>query len=159
MRTAMKTIALVLTLSGAAGLSAKARPAKSSIRTIIIYTGMVDARSAERLTAIVSANTDKIIGLKLTVAQSTDRDDRFYSSLEGEQLNITSGDPMDAPVEVIISDGVGTTTAGAFYTADGFYLIKSGGSHAAGALSFGAQIVNEASIRLNPRIRLIKRPF
>jgi hypothetical protein len=66
---------------------------------------------------------------------------------------------LDGPVEVIINRGVGTTAAGAFYTADGFYLIKSGGSHAAGAMSFGAMPINEATIRLNPRIRLIMRPF
>ena len=159
MRTTISIISLALALGGTTGLSAKVRRAQPSIRTIVIYTGVVDARSAERLTNIVSANTDKIIGLKLTVATSSDRDDRYYSSLDGEQLNITAGNPTDAPVEVIINDGVGTTAAGAFYTADGFYLIKSGGSHAAGALSFGAQIVKESSIRLNPRIRLITKPF
>jgi hypothetical protein len=120
---------------------------------------MVDAKSAERLTSLIAANTDKIIGLKLTVEKSADSDARYYSSLSDNQLNITSGDPMDGPVEVLINDGVGTTSAGAFFTADGFYLIKSGGSHAAGALSFGAISVNEATVRLNSRIRLITKTF
>lgn len=119
----------------------------------------MDAKSAERLTDLISANTDKVIGLKLSVEKSTDSDKRYYSSLSDNQLNITSGDPMDAPVEVIINDGVGTTTAGAFYTADGFYLIKSGGTHAAGAVSFGALPVSEATIRLNPHINLITKHF
>ena len=104
-------------------------------------------------------NTDKVIGLKLTVAKSKDSDKRFYSDLSGNQLNITSGDPSDGSMEVVINKGLGKTMAGMFYTVDGFYLIKSGGSHAGGALSYGALPVDEATIRLNPKIRLISRKF
>lgn len=44
-------------------------------------------------------------------------------------------------------------------TVDGFYLIKSGGMHAAGAVSVGAEPVSEASLRLNPNVRLVMRQF
>lgn len=140
-------------------VSAKASRAHSAGQTIVIYTGTVDASSAERLTTLIEGNIDKIIGLKLAVVESRDSDARYYSALSDNQLNITSGDPMDAPTEVVINGGIGTTGAGAFYTVDGFYLIKSGGSHAGGAVSVGAVPVNEATIRLNPRIRLITKPF
>ena len=129
------------------------------VQEIVIYTGLVDASSAKRLTAIIANNTDKVIGLKLSVAKSKDSDKRYYSDLSGNRLNITSGDPSDGSMEVIINSGLGTTMAGIFFTVDGFYLIKSGGSHAGGALSYGALPVDEATIRLNPKIRLISRQF
>ena len=150
----------LLNFSCPPALDAKPKHTPPAInQTIVIYEGLVDGKSAERFTNLISANTDKIIGLKIAVEKSTDADKRYYSDVSEDQLNVTSGDPTDAPVEVLINGGLGTTMAGAFYTADGFYLIKSGGSHAAGAVSFGAEPVSEASIRLNARIRLVRRRF
>ena len=158
-----KTFVLLAALAISAH-SSQASPVRTrlkvnSVQEIVIYTGLVDANSAKRLTAIVANNTDKVIGLKLTVAKSKDSDKRFYSDLSGNQLNITSGDPSDGSMEVVINKVLGKTMAGMFYTVDGFYLIKSGGSHAGGALSYGALPVDEATIRLNPKIRLISRKF
>ena len=157
-----KKLAIVAVLAMALNCSADplfARTQKSSGKTIIIYSGIVNSRSAKRLLSIISQNTDKIIGLKLTVEKSDDADETYYSSLDGDQLNITSGNPTDGPAEVIINGGVGTTGAGAFLTADGFYLIKSGGSHAAGAISYGAIAVSEANIRLDTRVHVVTRKF
>jgi hypothetical protein len=66
-------------------LVAKPIPVRPAVRVIVVYTGTVDSRSAERLTSLISRNTDKVIGLKLTVAQSQDSDERYYSSISEEQ--------------------------------------------------------------------------
>ena len=158
-KTFILLAALTISTHSSQARSVRPRQAVASAREIVIYSGLVDEKSAERLTAIIANNTDKVIGLKISVAKSKDSDKNYYSDLADGQLNITSGDPSDSPMEVIISGGLGTTMAGLFFTADGFYLIKSGGSHAGGALSYGAVPVDEATIRLNSKIRLITRHF
>ncbi|THD35724.1 MAG: hypothetical protein E7773_10275 [Sphingomonas sp.] len=148
-------IALSVISAGADARKPVPKRAASGIKTVIVYTGVVSATNAERFTDLVAANTDKIIGLKITVERSRDTDKRYFTSRDGNQLNITSGDPMNAPVEVLINSGLGTTMD--MDTADGFYLIKSGGMHAAGALSFGTEAVNESQLRLNPRVRIVTK--
>lgn len=160
----MKHIAIICGAVLLAGASdAAPRKAKSqsqrNVRTVVIYTGSVDATSAERLTNLIGANLDKIIGLKLTVEPSTDDNTRYYASVTDKQLIITSGDPMDAPTEVVFNGNVGRTAAGTMFTIDGFYLIKSGGSAGAGAVSIGANQLDEAAIRLNPNIRIVTKAF
>lgn len=126
-------------------------------RSIVIYDGLVDAKSAKRLMDLALANIDKVIGLKLTVVVSKRSDKRYFSETDDGRLVIATGDFADAPIELVVNGNIGTTAAGAFYTVDGFYLIKSGGSHAAGAVSYGALPVDEATIRLNPGIKLVTK--
>lgn len=140
---------------GAFQNAAKSDPPRQ--QTIVTYTGTVDAGSAERLLDLIGNSTDEIVGLKLVVERSKDSDQRYFTHLDGGRLNITEGDPLSGPREVIVNGGIGTTWD--MWTIDGFYLIKSGGMHAAGALSYGALPVDEAEIRLNPNIRLVEREF
>lgn len=126
-------------------------------QTLVIYTGTVDAGSAERLLDLIGDSTDKIIGLKLIVERSKESDERYFTNLHEGRLNITEGDPLAGPRELIVNGGIGTTWD--MWTVDGFYLIKSGGMHAAGALSYGAVPVDEADIRLNANTRLVEREF
>lgn len=157
---AMPSIAVIgLALSQPQALSAKIPDQRSAVQTIVTYESVIDARSAEPFINVIYKNVDKIVGLKLTVEKSGESKGRYFTSLSSNQLNVSSGDPMNGSTEIVINNGVGTTGAGAFYTVDGFYLIKSGGSHAAGAVSFGAILVDEATIRLNPHIRLITKSF
>jgi hypothetical protein len=133
------------------------RPVLSSAVTLLSYSGEINAQAFDKFTEIISANTDKVIELKVTVERSKKSQDRYYVSLGDDQLTISGGDPMDSPREVVINGPVGTTVD--MLKIDGFYLVKDGGMHAAGALSWGLVPVDEATIRLNPKIRIAKREF
>jgi hypothetical protein len=128
-----------------------------SARTVTVYEGMVDAKSAARLFQIVERSRDKVIGLKITVDNAEPGNDRYDAGMDENRLIISSGDPMNAPVELVVSGPIGTTWN--MHAVDGFYLIKFGGMHAAGAMSWGAEPVDEAKIRLNPSVRIVTEPF
>jgi hypothetical protein len=124
-------------------------------RTITVYEGVVDGKSAERFLDLIGKSEDQIIGLKV---QADTIETPLYSVIvDGEQLVITAGDPLDAPREVVVNGDTGSSLA--YHLIDGFYLIKFGGSHAAGALSWGAIPVDEAKIRLDPNIRIVRKQF
>lgn len=125
--------------------------------TLRSYSGHIDENTFEKFTDIISFNTDKIIELKLTVERSRKDQERYYVGVGESQLTISGGDPMDSPREVVINGPAGTTAD--MLTVDGFYLVKSGGMHAAGALSWGLVPVDEAVIRLNPKVSILKRPL
>lgn len=158
-RTATALGLLALVLSGAPAAVAKAPVRHSTARsvTVVIYEGIVDAKSAQRFVNLISENTDKVIGLKLVVEPSREGEERYFVSRGDDDLTITVGDPFDGPVELVINGPTGRTMA--MHTVDGFYLIKSGGMHTAGAISFGARPADEAKIRLNPNIRIVTRKF
>jgi len=95
----------------------------------------------------------------MSIESGNTEDYSYYAASNDGHFTISAGNPMDGSSELLVNGPVGTTTAGAFYTVDGFYLIKSGGSHAAGAISYGAMPVDEASIKLNPRVVIIHKQF
>jgi hypothetical protein len=124
-------------------------------QTIVLYEGVVDGKSAERFLDLISKSEDKIIGLKIEA--DTIETPRYSVIVDGDQLVITAGDPLDAPQELVVNGPTGRSLA--YHLIDGFYLIKFGGSHAAGALSWGALPVDEAKIRLDPKLRIVRKPF
>lgn len=124
-------------------------------RVIILYEGSVDAKSSDRFLDLISKNEDRIIGLKLWVDKQEAK--RFSADMLDRQLIITTGDPLDAPQELVVNGDVEQSLTG--WLVDGFYLIKFGGSHAAGALSWGAIPVDEAKIRLDRGIRVVRKRF
>ena len=128
-----------------------------AVRTVIVYTGQVNARTAERFLDVIYDNIDAVIGLDITVEVPSESEPRYSAGLSDGRLVISAGDPMNMPREVVINGPVGSTMG--LTTADGFYLIKSGGMHAAGAMSAGAQPVDEATLRLNPNVRIVRRAF
>lgn len=136
---------------------AKSPPARSAVRIITVYKGVVDAKSVDRFLSTMSGKTDKIIGLKIAVERSRDSDSQYYVGRSDGRLVISGGDPMDSPKELVVNGPTGTTMD--LFTVDGFYLIKSGGMHAGGALSYGAIPVDEATLRLRNGIRFVERPF
>lgn len=139
--------------------TADAKPAKASsaARVIPILTGVVDAKSVQRFLSAVSRSTDKIIGIKVAVERSRDSDAQYYVGQSDGQLVISGGDPFDAPVELVVNGNTGSTMD--MLTVDGFYLIKIGGTHAAGAVSFGAMPVDEAILRLRRGVRFTEKKF
>jgi hypothetical protein len=154
-------IALLATVATAASAPAtelqRSRSQRPAVRTVVVYSGTINARTAERFLDVISSNTDKVIGLNVTVEITPESEPRYGANFSEGRLVISSGDPMDAPQEVVINGPVGTTMG--LTRVDGFYLIKSGGMHAAGALSWGAMPVDEASLRLNPYVRIVHRSF
>lgn len=152
-------IAALALSSGGADAAPSSEPCSAAQKTVVIYSGYIDASSAERFTDMIVENVDNVIGLKISVEKSKESDKRYYSSSDKDGLNITSGNPMDAPTEVLVQTQAGTTAAGMLWTADGFFLVKAGGSFAAGATSWAAVPVDEAQIRLNPNICIIERDF
>lgn len=126
-------------------------------RVVTVYTGLLDASTAERFFDLVANSTDKVIGLKILIEKGDPSNDRYSADFDDGRLVINSGDPSDALMELVVNGSTGTSMGG--ITVDGFYLIKSGGTHAAGAMSWGAEPVSETSIRLNPAIRVAEKPF
>lgn len=141
----------------------QATPAQKAVHhpagtvTLVSYSGTVDAQTFDKFTDVISASTDKVIELKLLVERSAKDQDRYYVGVGDGELSISGGDPMDHPCEVLIHGPIGTTAD--MLTIDGFYLVKNGGMHAAGALSWGLVPVDEATVRLNPKIRIVKKEF
>jgi len=129
--------------------------APREVRTVVVYTGVVDASTAERFLDVIGDNLDSVIGLDIAVAPSRDNDERYLVGPSDGRFVISAGDPLNMPREVVIGGDVGTTMD--MTTVNGFYLIKSGGMHAAGAISYGARPVDEAALRLNPHVRIIRR--
>jgi len=154
-RTLVGIGAASLATIGAFQKAAEAQPIKA--KTLVVYNGTVDAGSAERLLELIGNSTDEVIGLRLIVEPSKESDERYFTHRDGSQLNITAGNPLDAPRELIVNGPVGTTWA--MWQVDGFYLIKFGGMHAAGAMSYGASAVDEATVRLNPNLSIVQRDF
>jgi hypothetical protein len=130
---------------------------RPAIKTVVLYSGVVDAKSAQHFMDTIYQNEDAVIGLQLGVVKSDPSNDRYFVIVDDGKLNIAVGDPMNAPQEVLINGGLGSSHD--LYLVDGFYLIKNGGQHAAGALSVGAMPVDEATLRLNPYIRIVKKSF
>jgi hypothetical protein len=124
---------------------------------VILYEGLVDSASAERFVEAITQAQDTVIGLNVSVEPSGENDDRYYASLSDGRLVVTSGDPLNAPQEIVVNGDIGRSWD--MWRVDGFYLIKFGGMHAAGAMSWGALPVDEASLRLNPNVRIVRRPF
>ena len=108
---------------------------------------------------MIQNSTDTVIGLKAHFEPSFSDDGRYSIRVDEDGLNLTVGDPSYAPVEVIINGTIGRTGGGMVYYADGFYLVKFGGSYAAGATSYGLIPVDEALLRLNSDIKVQTEPL
>jgi hypothetical protein len=130
-------------------------PHGNSSPVIPVYSGSIDAQNAKRALELITASEDKIVGLKLDVARSNTSNERYLVVEFNDGLTLDAGDPVDHPLELVIEGPVGRTAI-VDYLVDGFYLIKFDGSRAAGGAAWKAVPVDEAAIRLNPSVRLVK---
>lgn len=151
----LATIAVALVAVDPAAAKPPVHRGTAGQKVINLYDGVVDGKSSDRFLDLISKSIDRIIGLKLWV--DTQETKRFSAMFVDKQLIITTGDPLDAPQELVVNGDVGRSVTG--YLVDGFYLIKFGGTHAAGALSWGAIPVDEAKIRLDRGLRVVRRKF
>jgi hypothetical protein len=155
--------AMLLATLGASSEAAPRRAHAPVGRNVVIYTGQVNVRTADRFLETVSRNMDKVIGLKVFVDPSTDAqfEKNGYLALYDDnerQLSVSKGPPGvgGGGIEVV-KNGLIDRTMG-FYVIDGFFIVKSGGLHQ-GIVSYGLQPVDEAAVRLNPAVKLTERPF
>jgi hypothetical protein len=150
------SIILGLAAAGAAGAKSPAHHSSmTGQKVIVLYDGSVDASTSDRFLDLISKSEDRIIGLKLWV--DTKETKRFSAMMDEKQFIITTGDPLDAPRELVVNGDIERSVTG--WLIDGFYLVKFGGSHAAGALSWGAIPVDEAKIRLDRGLRVVRKRF
>ncbi len=130
-------------------------------RTVIIYTGEVNAKTADRFLSTMANNVDKVIGVKVLVQPSRDGEHErtgYLASYSDDQLAISKSDPkgMEGGTEVVKNGLVQRMMGG--YSIDGMFIVKPGGLNQ-GIASFGLEPVDEATVRLNPAVRLVERPF
>lgn len=146
-------------LAGIAFAAQKHQSADAATRTVIEYSGEVNERTADRFAQVISNNVDRVIGLKITVQPGDNSDfsrSGYLAEVDGPQFVLSKSDPQNGGIEVVTNGAVGRS--GGMFMLDGIYVVKSGGMHQ-GIASFGLQPVDEASVRLNPSIKLMARPF
>lgn len=149
-------------LTSSSGEAQKRKPAqRPSARIVIVYTGEVNARTADRFLTTVSRNVDKVIGVKILVEPSRDGElerTGYLALFTDDQLGISMTDPkgLKGGVEVVKNGPVQRMMGE--YSVDGMFLVKPGGLNQ-GVASFGLKPVDEATVRLNPAVRIVERPF
>lgn len=154
-----KAIAVILILSAVSSTQVAARHRAMHHRfsaTINSYRGVVDQKSFDRFDDLMWHNLDKVIELKVQIEHIKDGTG-FTADVSDGRLIISAPDKDGRDMEVVVNGPVGSTMD--MLALDGFYLVKNGGMHAAGALSVGLNPVPEASIRLAPHIRIINHEF
>jgi hypothetical protein len=153
------TAALLTTSSGA---TQRRKPIhRPAARTVIVYTGEVNAKTADRFLSTMSRNVDKVIGAKVLVEPSQDGElerTGYLAIYSDNQLGISLTDRkgMNGGVEVVKNGPVQRMMGS--YSIDGMFLVKPGGLNQ-GVASFGLEPVDEASVRLNQSVRIVERPF
>lgn len=124
-----------------------------SFRHVRVLEGSLTADNFDRVTEIVVDELNYVLGLQLRQEVWPDEIDPplVVSAGENRQLVIYKRD--DAQVELVINGGVSWRHGG--WNVDGFYIVKPGGTHQ-GIASFGLIQAEEAAIRLNPAIRIVR---
>ncbi len=124
-----------------------ATPAIAQTRELTRFTGEVTSANFVSFCGLVADAVDTVIGLKLQI-DSPQPDPRAAELQDGGSVYLFDGEEIE-----LNADKGGSWLHGSVVF-DGFYLIKYGGMHQ-GILSFGLQQVDEASIILNPAIRIV----
>lgn len=133
-----------------AGLSVMAgTPALAQTRTITRLTGQVTSANFTTFCGLVSDALDKVIGLKVQI------DSPLPDPQDTKLLNEGGAYLFDGE-EIELNADKGAIWLQGSIVFDGFYLTKYGGMHQ-GVLSFGLQQVDEATVILNPAIRVVDR--
>ena len=150
-----------MVLTSAALAAHKHHPTNAAAaRTVIEYSGQVNERTANRFAHVISHNVDRVIGLKITVEPSEESSfsqTGYIAEVDGRQFVMSKSDPRNGGGIEVVTNGAVGRDAGVF-DLDGIYIVKSGGMHQ-GIASFGLQPVDEATVRLNPSVKLVEQPF
>lgn len=131
-----------------AGLSVMAAaPALAQTSTITRLTGQVTSANFANFCGLVSDAVDKVIGLKVHI-DSPLPDPQDTKLLDEGGAYLFDGEAIE------LNADKGAIWLHGSIVFDGFYLIKYGGMHQ-GIMSVGLQQVDEATVILNPAIRVI----
>jgi len=124
----------------------------SGLRHVRVLDGSISADNFERVSEIVMDELNDVVGLQLRQEVWPDEDDPPLQvhSLETGRLVIYKRDETE--IELVINGGVSWQHGG--WNVDGFYIVKPGGTQ--GISSFGLMQVEEAIVRLNPAIRIVR---
>lgn len=132
-------------IAGVAALAAT--PAIAQSLTVTRLTGEVTSANFTAFCGLVADAVDKVIGLKVQI-DSPLPDPQDTELLDGGAAYLFDGE------EIELNADKGVIWLHGSIVFDGFYLIKYGGMHQ-GILSFGLQQVDEATVILNPAIRVV----
>jgi hypothetical protein len=124
-----------------------------ALRHVRVLEGSITAENFDRVAEIVMDELHDVIGLQLRQEvwpDDTDPPLQVYSMDTG-RLVIFKRDGTE--VELVINGGIAWQHGG--WNIDGFYMVKPGGTHQ-GVSSFGLIQTDEAAVRLNPAIRLVR---
>jgi len=151
---------LPMLLTSAVFAARQHHSAKATARTVIQYSGQVNERSANRFAEVISRNVDRVIGLKVAIEPSEEASfsrTGYIAEIDGRQFVMSKSDPRNGGGIEVVTNGAVGRDAGMFKL-DGIYIVKAGGMHQ-GVASFGLQPVDEATVRLNPSVKIVERPF
>jgi hypothetical protein len=147
-------------LTGIAFAAQRYHSAGAAGRSVSTYSGEVNERTAARFVQLISHNVNRVIGLRVAVEPSSDSDfarSGYMADRDGPQFVISKSNLQNGSGIEVVTNGPVGRDAGMFIL-DGIYIVKAGGMHQ-GIESFGLQPVDEATVRLNPTVKIEERRF
>ena len=129
--------------------------ASQLLRHVRMLEGAITLGNFDRFSEIIIDEIDDVIGLLLyqdQIETPADGSSGLTISGDGSDRLVIYKEP-DPTVEFVINGG--TRWEHGSWVIDGFYLVKRGGLHQ-GIASLGLMRVDEATVRLNPSIRILR---
>jgi hypothetical protein len=141
------TAALILGVGAGLGGGAASAQAKN----VDQLDGRLTHRNFRSFDKFVARHVDKVVGLKLAVKKSGS-DDKLDASVNDGQFVAYVMDSKQPKTEVVANSGFAERSGDIVF--DGFYLVKYGGFRQ-GIHSYALEPVDEAKVRLDPRLRIV----
>jgi hypothetical protein len=135
--------ALALVLSAGAALAQS--------KTVDLLDGRLTHKNFRSFDKFVARHVDKVIGLKLAVKKSGS-DDKLDASVNDGQFVTYVIDAKEPKSEVVANSGFAERSGDIVF--DGFFLVKYGGFRQ-GIHSYALEPVDEAKVRLDPRLNVV----
>lgn len=125
----------------------------SGLRHVRVLDGTITADNFDRAGEIVMDELDDVLGLQLRQEVWPDEEDPPLQVHSPETGRLVIYKRDETQIELVINGGVSWQHGG--WNVDGFYIVKPGGTHQ-GISSFGLMQVDEAAVRLNPAVRIVR---
>ena len=148
MRTRRRLMAALIVAVGA-GIAADSASAQS--KSVGQLDGRLTHANFRSFDTFVARHVDKVIGLKLAVKKSG-TSDKLNASISDGQFVTYVMDAKQPKTEVVANAGFAERSGDIVF--DGFYLVKYGGFRQ-GIHSYALEPVDEAKVRLDPRLKVV----
>jgi hypothetical protein len=135
--------ALALVLSAGAALAQS--------KAVDLLDGRLTHKNFRSFDKFVARHVDKVIGLKLAVKKSGS-DDKLDASVNDGQFVTYVMDAKEPKSEIVANSGFAQRSGDIVF--DGFFLVKYGGFRQ-GIHSYALEPVDEAKVRLDPRLKVV----